>query len=580
VIKSRRVPDRSEAVLRYVLERRAAAHPERPFLRFPDGSMTTYGEFCVSVQRLAAGLASVGVKQGDNVNVWLPNTVDIVRAWFAINWLGAVYVPINTAYQGSILSHVLMNGSATVLLANSALLDRLREIDRGSIRTAVVAGLLASPIEGLNQIPLAALDLDPSEVPPLTKPIEPWDPQSIIHTSGTTGRSKGVVSSYAHVWHTSGPLSYPMLDENDCVLCFLPFFQIGGMLPVSAMLNRGGAVGLGGDFTTDRFWPIVNATQATYTILLTVMSGFLTKLPPSDADRNHTLRNVTMIPLPGDSQEFARRFGIDVWTLFNMTELNTPIVSDRNPAVPGTCGKARPGNELRIVDEHDRDVAPGEIGELIVRSDAPWALNSGYFSNADATANAWRNGWFHTGDAFRTDEDGNFYFVVRIKDAIRQRGENISSFEVEEGIPAHPVVSESAAVAVPNELAEDDFPAAEHRRDRLLAQRARERLKRGPHSAASLAEELNLSTRTLYRRLHAEGTSLQALKDEARRDKAIELLRRTDKSIKQIAQAVGFQSEKSFARAFQSWTGSAPTSYRSDEHSKNPLGVVDRLERR
>ncbi|QOZ77927.1 ATP-dependent acyl-CoA ligase [Bradyrhizobium sp. CCBAU 53351] len=580
MIKSRRVPDRSEAVLRCVLERRAAAHPERPFLRFPDGSITTYGEFCMSVQGLAAGLASIGVKQGDNVNVWMPNTVDVVRAWFAINWLGAVYVPINTAYRGSILSHVLMNGSATVLLTNSVLLDRLREIDRGSIRTVVVAGLPASPIKGINQIPLAALDLDPSEVPPLTRPIEPWDPQSIIHTSGTTGRSKGVVSSYAHIWHMSGPLSYPMLNENDSALCFLPFFHIGGTLLVSAMLNRGGAVGLGGDFTTDRFWPIVHATKATYTIMLGAMSSFLAKPPPTDADRNHTLRNVTMIPLPGDSREFAQRFGVDVWTLFNMTEVNTPIVSDRNPAVPGTCGKARPGNELLIVDEHDRDVAPGEIGELIIRSDAPWALNSGYFKNPDATAHAWRNGWFHTGDAFRTDENGNFFFVDRIKNVIPRRDENISSFEVQAGILAHPVVSESVVVAAPNELAEDNVLAAEYRRDRLLAQRARECLKRGHHSAASLAEELNLSMRTLYRRLREEGTSLQALKDEARRDKAIDLLRRTEKSIKQIAQAVGFQSEKSFARAFQSWTGSAPTSYRSDENSKNPPGLVDRPERR
>jgi AraC-like DNA-binding protein len=119
-----------------------------------------------------------------------------------------------------------------------------------------------------------------------------------------------------------------------------------------------------------------------------------------------------------------------------------------------------------------------------------------------------------------------------------------------------------------------------YRRDRLLAQRARERLKRGPHSAASLAAELNLSGRTLYRRLHEEGTSLQALKDEARRDKALDLLRRTEKPIKQIAQAVGFRSEKSFARAFQSWTGSAPMAYRSGKISKNPQGVVDRLARR
>jgi carnitine-CoA ligase len=142
-----------------------------------------------------------------------------------------------------------------------------------------------------------------------------------------------------------------------------------------------------------------------------------------------------------------------------MTELNTPIVSECNPRVSGTCGKARPGNALRIVDAHDREVAPGEIDELIIRSEAPWALNSGYFKNPEATAQAWRNGWFHTGDAFRRDTDGNFFFVDRIKDAIRRRGENISSFEVEAEILAHPAIRECAVVAVPNELAEDDVLA-------------------------------------------------------------------------------------------------------------------------
>ena len=454
-----RVPPREDVVTRYVLERRASLHPDRPFLRLPDGSAVGYGAFELSVRRLAAGFARLGIRQGDTVNVWLPNTIDIVRTWFAINWLGAVYVPINTAYRGGVLSHVLKNGGASVIVVHAGLLDRLDGIDRGDIRTAVVVGGSAPQIDGLTPIPIEELDRDPSEVPELSRPIEPWDPQSIIYTSGTTGRSKGVVSSYAHMWHMTSPAAYPMLDESDSVLCFLPFFHIGGTLPLSAMLYRGGSLGLGGEFSTDRFWPIVHATQATYTILLGVMSSFLSKLPPSQADRTHPLRKVTMIPLPGDWRDFADRFGVDVWTLFNMTELNTPIVSARNPDAPGTCGRARPGNDLRIVDEHDREVPTGSVGQLIIRSDDPWALNSGYFKEPEATVQAWRNGWFHTGDAFRVDEDGNYFFVDRFKDAIRRRGENVSSFEVEAEILAHPAVRECAVVAVPNELAEDDVLA-------------------------------------------------------------------------------------------------------------------------
>jgi crotonobetaine/carnitine-CoA ligase len=250
-----------------------------------------------------------------------------------------------------------------------------------------------------------------------------------------------------------------MLDETDCYLISLPFFHVGGTLPIIAMLNRGGTVGMGGDFATEAFWPTVRATGATYTILLGVMSTFLSKRTPSPDDRDHTLKKITMIPLPDDWRDFAERFGPTVWTLFNMTEVSVPIFSEPNPQAPGTCGKQRPGVDLRIVDVHDREVPVGEIGELIVRTDAPWALNSGYYKNPEATAQAWRNGWFHTGDGFRKDEHGNYFFVDRMKDAIRRRGENISSFEVEAEILTHPKIRECAVVAVPNEMAEDDVLA-------------------------------------------------------------------------------------------------------------------------
>jgi crotonobetaine/carnitine-CoA ligase len=189
------------------------------------------------------------------------------------------------------------------------------------------------------------------------------------------------------------------------------------------------------------------------------MIPFLLKEPPSPRDRDHPLRHVVMVPLSDDAQAFAERFGVDVYTTFNMTETSCPIVSERNPRVRGTCGRPRAGVEARIVDENDCEVAPGEVGELILRTDVPWAMNHGYHKNPQATAQAWRNGWFHTGDAFRYDSDGNFFFVDRLKDAIRRRGENISSFEVEAELMAHPAVREAAAVAVPSEHSEDEVLA-------------------------------------------------------------------------------------------------------------------------
>jgi crotonobetaine/carnitine-CoA ligase len=454
-----RVPSREDCVLRYVLERRARAHPKRDFIRLGDASSISYEVFRAAVERTAAGLAALGVKQDDTVTVWLPNGVDMIRVWFAINWLGATYVPVNTAYRGNLLAHVIANAGSSLIVASVDLIDRLAEIDRARLETVVVFGGEPVPVDGLRVLPESELDADPATLPSLARPIEPWDVQSIIYTSGTTGRSKGVISSYAHLAASTGPDSFPMLGEDDCFLLYGPLFHVGGTQPVVGSLNRGGVVAVAGEFSTEAFWPAVRATRASFVILLGVMTSFIAKRAPSSDDRDHTLKKAMMIPLADDWKSFADRFGMTVWTLFNMTEINVPIISDPNPAAPGTCGRQREGVELRIVDEHDCEVATGEVGELILRSDAPWSLNSGYFKDAEATARTWRNGWFHTGDAFRKDAEGNYFFVDRMKDAIRRRGENISSFEVEVEILTHPAVRECAVVAVPNETSEDDVLA-------------------------------------------------------------------------------------------------------------------------
>jgi crotonobetaine/carnitine-CoA ligase len=186
------------------------------------------------------------------------------------------------------------------------------------------------------------------------------------------------------------------------------------------------------------------------------MATFLLKQPPSDADRSHGLRLAFMVPLTDDSTAFNDRFGVNIYTIFNMTEISSPIVSEANPVKRGCCGRPRPGVEVRLVDENDCEVPVGAVGEMIVRTDRPFGMNSGYNRNPEATARAWRNGWFHTGDAFRRDADDVFYFVDRVKDAIRRRGENISSFEVEAEVLAHPDVREAAVIGVPSEFSEDD----------------------------------------------------------------------------------------------------------------------------
>ncbi|MFZ9405677.1 MAG: AMP-binding protein, partial [Burkholderiaceae bacterium] len=288
------------------------------------------------------------------------------------------------------------------------------------------------------------------------RPIEPWDPQSIIYTSGTTGPSKGVLSSYLHIYTMAGPETWPFVTADDRFMVNMPLFHVGGMGVLYTMFVRGGSVSFIERFDTASFLQTVRQTGTTAVFLLGVMAGFLEKLPPRPDDADSPLRLAFMVPLAGDIAAFSQRFGCTIYTIFNMTEVSTPIISGPNPLVRGTCGQMREGVEVRLVDEHDCEVPLGTVGEMIIRTDRPWAMNSGYFRNPEATARAWRNGWFHTGDAFRKDEAGFYFFVDRMKDAIRRRGENISSFEVEAEVMAHPAVREAAAIGVPNEVSEED----------------------------------------------------------------------------------------------------------------------------
>jgi crotonobetaine/carnitine-CoA ligase len=265
-----------------------------------------------------------------------------------------------------------------------------------------------------------------------------------------------VLASYLHIYSNMGPETWHNVHGDDRYMINMPMFHIGGSGIVYAMLVRGGSIAFTERFNTATFLEEARSTGSTVVFLLGVMAGFLEKLEAKANDADNPLRVAFMVPLAGDIQAFSRRFGLDVYTIFNMTEISTPIFSDPNPTKRGTCGLVRAGVDVRLVDENDCEVPIGAIGEMMVRTDRPWGMNSGYYKNPEATAKGWRNGWFHTGDAFRKDGDGYFYFVDRMKDAIRRRGENISSFEVEAEVVAYPDVQECAAIGVPNELSEDD----------------------------------------------------------------------------------------------------------------------------
>ena len=455
-----RVPEAAACVLAPVLERWAAEKPHAVFARFEDDSQWTYAQALALARRSAAALQTLGVGQGERVLSWLPNGPDALRVWFGANLLGAVYVPLNTAYRGRLLAHAVRTAGARVMVAHAGLAERLAELDDiPSLQDVVVLRGEAPALPGLRVHLARTLDGDADALRPPARPIEPWDTQSIVFTSGTTGPSKGVESSYLHLYSASFD-PFPYLGEDDRYLVSLPLFHVGGTVAVYSMLLRGASVAVIDSFRLDSFWQAVARSGSTFCCLLGSMATLLAKAAPSAQDRGHGLRHALMIPLAEDAAAFQSRFGCDIYTLFNMSEISVPLVSGRNPRALGSCGRPREGIEVRIVDEHDCEVAPGQVGELLVRSERPWALAHAYFGDPEATARAWRNGWFHTGDAFRIDEAGEYRFVDRMKDSIRRRGENISSFEVEAEVCSHPAVLEAAAVAVPSEHGEDEVLAA------------------------------------------------------------------------------------------------------------------------
>jgi crotonobetaine/carnitine-CoA ligase len=441
-----------------VLAKRAAETPDRPLFLFED-EVWTCAQAAQEAWRTANGLQSqCGIEVGDYVSVWVPTSPDVLRAWFGTNAAGAIYAPLSLSARGSYLEHTMKIAESKVLIAHRGLVDRLAGLDLPALETVVLVGGDAEielPWQTMSLEQL--LDGASEERPVLSRPVEPWDDLSLIYTSGTTGPSKGVRAAHAAFWNYARCFITDFVDETDRYLQPLPMYYTAGTGITYSMLLAGGSVAYPGGFSTKSFWDDVRRYEATITIAIHGMVSVMLDRPPSPDDGDNPLRTVYMGPLLR-ANEFAERFGVSLYTAYGMSEVPVPIVSALNPDDERSCGRAAdPVNyELRLVDEHDVPVAVGTPGELVARHSLPWMINSGYKNMPDATAHAWRNGWFHTGDQFVQDEAGNFFFLDRIKDVIRRRGENISSFEVEAEVLSHPLVKDVAAVAVQNPSVDED----------------------------------------------------------------------------------------------------------------------------
>ena len=450
--------DTDRWVLPAVLAEQAARRPDATWIETTDGESATFAALHAESERVAGWFDSLGVAPGEHVAVMLPNGLDMVRAWLGLGRLGAVAVLLNTELTGAFLRHPLSDCGAAVAVVHASLRaafdDAVRDVP--TIRRVVTVGegapACAAPRES---IAWDGWRTAPSYAGPMPRA---RDIACVMYTSGTSGPAKGVLMPHAHCFlYGRGTIDSIAVSEADRYYIVLPLFHANGLLmQLAATLIAGCAAIVRPRFSASAWLDDVRRHGATLTNCLGALAAFVVAQPPTPHDRDHRLRVVKNAPnAPEHEAVFRERFGVpEVTSGFGMTEVNIPVWGRLGESVPGAAGRVYDCYfEVAIADpETDRPVPPGAVGEILVRPKVPFGFMAGYHGRPQQTVEAWRNLWFHTGDAGTMTADGLVTFVDRIKDCIRRRGENISATEVEAAFAGLPGVAEVAAYAVPSEI--------------------------------------------------------------------------------------------------------------------------------
>ena len=442
---------------------------ERQASRIPDDvAVDVVGDRSYSWQayhqaglRWSAALAGLGVGAGDAVLSMLPTGFHAAALWAGCSWLGAVEVPVHSSNRGAWLSDIVGRIGARVAVVDASFWPLWAElVDDSPVERVIVVDADAPPDPPGRVDVIASADLLATANP--ARPSHAafvHDIACVLHTSGTTGSSKGVMLPWSTFQFRAQHSQFPAWARTAESVFYspLPASHMSARRPWYEGAVQGSRVVLRDSFKTDRWLPDVRAHGCTITPLVGSMAAFLMAQPPAPDDHDNPARLVLMGPVIPAVDEFKVRFGVEeVLTGYGMTEIPHIFMAPASSARFRSVGRAIPGVPFRLVDDDGGDVAPGETGELLVGGD-PMCANAGYYEMPDATEQAWRGGWFHTGDMFSVDDDGYYYFVDRRKDAIRRRGENISSLEVEAVVNADPAVAECAVVGVPSEWGEEEI---------------------------------------------------------------------------------------------------------------------------
>jgi carnitine-CoA ligase len=451
----------SERTLPKMLAQQAKLYGARRLVTVGRRSLT-YAETEAAVASYAASLAEAGVSAGDRVAIMCGNRPELLLTVLGCGWMGAIAVPINTASRGAQLEHILANCGAKLLVIERELLPVLTRLDRG--RIALTALWLVGDGEGTQTetIPLPATPFPKPRDGRPPHPVEPGDTFAILYTSGTTGLSKGVCCPHAqYFWWAVYTGDLLGVGDGDVLMTTLPLFHTNALNSFFQALLNGASLVVESRFSASQYFSRLAEERATVTYLLGAMVPMLLAQKPRDAERAHQVRVALAPAVPAHfHRQFVERFGIGLVDGYGSTETNCVMGALAEEQRPGTMGRLLPGFAARVVDNHDNEMPDGEAGELILRADEPFAFATGYFGMPEKTVEAWRNLWFHTGDRVIRETGGYYRFVDRMKDAIRRRGENISSYEVEQVLISHPDVANAAVFPVRSELAEDEVMAA------------------------------------------------------------------------------------------------------------------------
>lgn len=455
--------------VRELVEKKSDENKEKIFLYFKDRRYT-YEEINNLTDSIATGLADLGIKKGTRVSIFMYNSPEWILSYFALAKLGAVTVTVNTAFKGEPLIYPITQSESEAVIVDSRLLDSYKNVedDLKTVKNVVVAvmddSVDSSKMPSKPYVTLEELQKYKSkeEVKAESKL---GDPMCIIYTSGTTGPSKGcVLPNGFGIYNGFLIADYLEYTKDDVVYTCLPLFH-GNALALSllASLSAGASFALGERFSASKFWEEVVRYKATEFNFIGTILHILYKQPPSPYEKEHNVRVAFGAPVPKEIfKECQERFNLLFVEGYGLTENGIVTLWSYRDAkegrmVPGSMGKETPFAEVKIMDTETGEILPpNQLGEIVSRPKLPYAMYLGYYKMPEKTVEAWLNLWFHTGDLGYMDENGAFYFVDRIKDAIRRRGENISSWELEKSILRNPKIAECAAIPVKSELGEDE----------------------------------------------------------------------------------------------------------------------------